>query len=78
MILLVMRVIKVEVPLKGMAVAVAFIVDVVVHNINLLKEVEVQQGHGVAALATANGVGEVEDLQVLTKIGHPWWPWRQQ
>jgi hypothetical protein len=69
MILLVMRVIKVEAPLEGMAVAV--IVDAIVHNMDSFKDVEVKQGHGLTDLTTAHGVGEVEDLQVLTKTGHP-------
>jgi hypothetical protein len=69
MILLVMRVYKAEAPLE--CVAMDVIMDSVVKNMDSHTEVEFQQGHEVATLTTSHGVGEVEDLQVLTKTDHP-------
>jgi hypothetical protein len=56
------------VPLEGVTVVVT--VDAVVLIMDLIKKVEVQQGHGVPTLTTAHEAGEYDDLQDLIKTDH--------
>jgi hypothetical protein len=63
-----MRADKAVVPLDGVTVLVT--VDAVVLIMDLIKEVEVQQGHGVPTLTTAHEAGEYDDLQALIKTDH--------